>query len=66
MPLCFQTVAVMSSHTSAGWSLCLLEEAWLLFDVVLLVPLPPDSLHVLNTLLLCGCHLQVPFFKVPT
>lgn len=29
-----------------------LKEAWLVFDVVLLVPLPPGPLHVLNTLLL--------------
>lgn len=28
-----------------------LEEAWLQFDVVLLVPPPPDSLQVLNALL---------------
>lgn len=46
-------------------SLCLLEKVWLLFDVVLLVPLPPGPLQVLNTLLIWGRHLQVPFFQMP-
>lgn len=47
------------------WSRRLLEEAWLLFDVVLLSPLPPGSLQVLYTLLLWGCHLQVPLLQMP-
>lgn len=46
-------------------SLCLLEEARLLFGIVLLSPLPPGSLQVLDTLLLWGGHLQVPLLQIP-
>lgn len=44
---------------------CLLEEARLVFDVVFVVPLPPGSLQVLDTLLLRGSHFQVPLFQIP-
>lgn len=43
----------------------LLEEARLVLDVVFVVPLPPGSLQVLNTLLLRGSHFQVALFQIP-
>lgn len=44
--------------------LCLLEEAWLRFDVALLSPPPPGSLQIFYSLLLWRRHFQVSFFQV--
>lgn len=52
-------------RTQTHESLASLEEARLVLDVVLLPPLPPGPLQVLDALLLGRRRLQVPLLQTP-